>query len=670
MSTQRATGEPSRAWRRRLFVALVGAGVVVGFASASACSSSSSGAGSNNDGGGGDDAGNGGTVVTSDGSVIWPSAECQMRTASLLATMTRAQKAAQMVAAVDPADSDVTTNQYGSILAGGSNMPSTGNTPADWAAMTDSYLQDTVSSPLAIPEIYALDAVHGDSHPSGTVIFPHNIGLASSRNAALVTQVGQITALESIATGVTMTYAPQASVAWDARWGRFYETFSEDVGWAAEMVAAEVVGLQGPGGLGTGKPGIIACTKHWAGDGQGVAGCIAPGVCDGGTHVSPAIVDRSDIELSLADMEEYGANAYLPAIQAGLGCIMVSDTTWNGAWITSDQEMITTLLKVKYGFQGFVITDWNAASEHSDGLAQTINAGVDMLMQPDPPPAPDSWQATISAIADSTDIADSRIDDAVTRILNVKCQAGLFGFKRDPSLLASVGSTAHRAVGRTAVAQSLVVLQNNPVADAGSDGGTNNVLPLSKTASIWVGGSGANDLAKQCGGWTIDWQGEGDATTGTTILQAIGSVTTLADSMDAADVEVVVLAEQTLPYAEWFGDSATLNTLPAADFTLLSQARATGKPVVAIVISGRPVLITDAIGNADAWIAAWLPGTEGDGVADVLFGDFHPTGKLTHSWRRSDSQANFMTCCNDGGTEEGGSSTYDPLFPLNWGLTY
>jgi beta-glucosidase len=574
--------------------------------------------------------------------------------------MTRLQKAQQMVSAVNPADSDVMANQYGSILSGGSNNPVTGNTPGDWAAMTDSYLQDTVSSTLAIPEIYALDAVHGNSHPSGTVIFPHNIGLASSRNAALVTQVGQMAALESIATGVTMTYAPQASVAWDARWGRFYETYSEDVDWVAEMAAAEVEGLQGVGGLGTGTPGIIACMKHWAGDGQAAAGCLSPGNCPGTSHTG-GIVDRADIEIDQAQMEQYGMAPYLPAIQAGLGCMMVSDTTWNGTWITSDPVMITTLLKGMYGFKGFVLSDWNAPSVHSLGLEATVNAGVDMMMMPDAPPASDSWQATVTSIANSTAIADSRIDDAVTRILNVKCQAGLFGFKRDTTLLPSVGSAAHRTLARQAVAQSLVVLQNN-----------DNVLPLSKTATVWVGGSGSNNLSNQCGGWTINWQGDGDATTGTTISQAIGKVTTLATSMDSADVEVVVLSET--PYAETPGDSATLDTLwtdtnpQGADFTLLQQARASGKPVVAIILSGRTALINspnhpNALSDADAWIAAWLPGTEGDGVADILFGDVHPTGKLTHSWRSSDSQANFMTCCNTG-------TPYSPLFPLGFGLTY
>jgi beta-glucosidase len=268
-----------------------------------------------------------------------------------------------------------------------------------------------------------------------------------------------------------------------------------------------------------------------------------------------------------------------------------------------------------------------------------------MLMQPV------GWQQAVQTIANSSAIPMSRIDDAVTRILNTKCQAGLFNYKRDPSQLSSVGSMQHRALARQAVAQSLVVLQNN-----------NNVLPLSKTAKVYVGGSGANDLTLQCGGWTISWQGNGAATQGTTISQAIGNVTNVVGDMNSADVEVIVLSEPKA-YAETPGDSPTLNTIPQGDFDTLTQARATGKPVVAIVLSGRPVLITNALGNADAWIAAWLPGTEGDGVADILFGTVHPTGKLSHSWRRDDTQANFMTCCNNG-------TSYNPLFALGFGLTY
>jgi beta-glucosidase len=564
--------------------------------------------------------------------VSWPSAACQAQTADLLSKMSRQQKAAQMVAALSPTVGDVMTYQPGSAFSGGSDMPTTGNTPADWAAHTDSYWQAAASTPLAVPIIYGIDAVHGNNHPTGTVIFPHNVGLASSRDAALVQQVGQVAAMESIATGVTLTYAPMASVAWDNRWGRFYESFSEDVTWSAEMVAAAVRGLQGPMGLGTGSPGIIACAKHWAGDGQGTAGTSTR---------AGGVVDRSDIRIDQATMEQFGVAPYLPAIQAGLGCVMASDTTWNGQFVTSNSQLLTTMLKGTYGFQGFVITDWNAAAG-AGGIEPSINAGVDMLMQPT------NWQAAVTTIANSTAIPDSRIDDAVTRILNVKCQAGLFTYRRDPNLMASVGSADHRALGRKAVAQSLVVLQNN-----------NNVLPLAKSSKVWVGGSGGSSLANQCGGWTVNWQGDGGKTTGTTIAQAIGKVAAPAASMTAADAIVVVLSEH--PYAEWEGDTMTLNTLPAADFTLLDQAKAIGKPVVAIVISGRPVTITDHLGSADAWVAAWLPGTEGDGVADVLFGDVKPTGKLSHSWPRDDTQANVMTCCN---------GSYNPLFALGFGLSY
>jgi beta-glucosidase len=567
------------------------------------------------------------------GTVNWPSAACQAQTAMLLSKMTRLQKAQQMVAGDNPSASDVGSNQLGSPFWGGSDNPPAGNSPTDWANLTDSYFQALANLSPYIPPINALDAVHGDNHPTGTVIFPHNVGMASSRDAALVTQEGQITAEESIATGINMTYAPMAGVAWDARWGRYYETFSDDATWAGEMVQAETLGLQGPNGLGSGNPSIIACSKHWAGDGQGTAN----------TGLEPArggVVDRSDIEVSLPVMESVGMAPYIPAINSGLGCVMVSDTTYNGTYITSDSMLITTLLKGMYGFKGFVITDWDANGP-AGGIDPTINAGVDMLM------VSANWQASVNSINHSTAIPDSRLNDAVTRILNVKCQAGLFSYKQhDSTLLANVGSAAHRAVARQAVAESLVVLQNN-----------NKALPLTKGSNVWIGGSGANDLSRQCGGWTIDWQGNGGATQGTTISQAIGKVATIVSSMSAADAIVVVLSEP--PYAETPGDVAHINsTIPASDFTTLTQAKAAGKPVVAIVMSGRPVIITSNIPDADAWIAAWLPGTEGDGVADVLFGTVHPTGKLSHNWASQDAMPNIMM------------TGYTPLFARGFGLTY
>jgi beta-glucosidase len=263
-----------------------------------------------------------------------------------------------------------------------------------------------------------------------------------------------------------------------------------------------------------------------------------------------------------------------------------------------------------------------------------------MLMQPA------DWKGAITTIANATGtISDARITDAATRILSVKCEAGLFGYKRDTALLANVGSAEHRDVGRRAVRQSMVLLQN--------DG---NVLPLAKTAKIWVGGSGGNSLANQCGGWTISWQGDGSKTTGTTISQAIGKVATVTATMAEADVAVVVLSEK--PYAEFLGDSASIDTLPAADFTLLDQAKAAGKKVVAIVVSGRPAIITSHLPAAGAWLAAWLPGTEGTGVADVLFGMYAPTGKLSHSWPRTNDKP-LVT-----------DPAYNALFPVGFGLTY
>jgi beta-glucosidase len=286
------------------------------------------------------------------------------------------------------------------------------------------------------------------------------------------------------------------------------------------------------------------------------------------------------------------------------------------------------ILKVELGFKGFVSTDWNAATETVDppGIVAAAEAGVDMFMHPA------DYQGAITAIEGG--VGDARLDDAVTRLLQTKCQAGLFtSAARDTALLASVGSAEHRM-------------------------NTGPVLPLAKTANVWVGGSGADSLDNQCGGWTISWQGSGGMTQGTTILEAITNVVAPAASMDAADVVVVVLSEG--PYAEFQGDSDSIDTLPQADFDLLSQAKTAGKQVVAIVMSGRPVLITDHLADADAWIVAWLPGTEGDGVADVLFGDFNPTGRLSHSWPKTAAAANINV----------GQPGYDPLFMLGHGLSY
>ncbi len=581
------------------------------------------------------------------GPVTWPSAACQMKTAALLAMMTRAEKAGQMVMAGNPdgsapATADVTSAAPGAVFSPGGASPPGGIAAQNWTAMTDGYADAASKTRLQIPILYGVDAVHGMNAASGTVIFPHNSGLGATHDEALVEQVERTAAQEIAAMGVTWTFGPVVSVAWDDRWGRVYESFSEDPTLTGLMGAAAARGLQGAGGLGTGMPGVVGCSKHWAGDGQ-----AGPPSAKGG------IVDRGDIKLTEADLRTYGIAPYLPTIAAGLGSIMVSDATWNGASLTSDKHMIVDILKTELAFKGFVATDWNAA-DSAGGPVGVINAGVDMLMEPGA--SNGSWKTLITTIANATTtISDDRMNDAVTRILDVKCQAGLFDYKRDASLLASVGSADHRAIARKAVAESLVLLQNN-----------NAILPLAKTTKVFLTGSGASSLANQCGGWTLAWQGMGvqdgmasanDTTTGTTISQAIGKVGTVVNSQAAADVVVVVLSEK--PYAEFEGDSATLNTMQiVADLGVVDAAHQAGKKVVAIVLSGRPIVLTDHIANADAWIAAWLPGTEGDGVADILYGTVKPTGKLSHSFPKADSQPNIH------------AAGYTALFPLGFGLTY
>jgi beta-glucosidase len=571
--------------------------------------------------------------------VSWPSAACQdsILTSTYLSKMTPLQKAEQMVMAPAPvATGLVTMDAPGGIVSGGSGgggMGPPSQDPATWVSFTAGYYAAAKKAPLSIPILYGVDIVHGANASPQAVIMPHNTGLGATRDVSLIRDVYNVAAQEALALGINWAYGPFTGVVWDYRWGRVYESFGGDPTFVAPMVQAAVLGFQGPNGLGSGTPGIggeIACSKHFAGDGQ-----MGPPSATGG------VVDRGNITVDQADMFTWGINPYIPAIQSGLGCIMVSDATWNGKSLTEDTQMITTILKGQLGFKGFVCTDWDAGNTEIN-----VIAGDDMMMHPD------TWQADIETIANMYANYSARIDDAVLRILRVKCQAGLSSFTAgDPS---TVGSAAHRAVARQAVGESMVVLQN-----------TGNVLPLAKTDKVYVTGSGANSMQNQCGGWTVTWQGDGAAVVGgTTIQAAVSKVAPTAQSMSDADAIIVVLSEH--PYAETPGDSPTLDTLPATDFTLLSQARASGKKVVAIVVSGRPVLINSpnhptSLSDADAWVAAWLPGSEGDGVADVLFGDVHPVGKLPHMWPANDSQARW-----------GGESltTYMPLFKIGDGLTW
>lgn len=571
--------------------------------------------------------------------VTWPSEACVSQVSALLSQMSLEQKAAQMVMGQyqDVTAGDVSGEVTGTVFASGSQIPGSGSAE-DWATLIDGYISASQSTPSGAPILFGIDAVHGNSKVTGAVIFPHNIGLGATRNPELMEQIGQITAFEMAATGASWTYAPVLSVAHDDRWGRMYESYSEDPSDVALLGAAQVVGLQGRQGLGTGVPGVIACAKHFAGDGQATYGTSRK-ASDGG------LVDRADVRIDDETMLTYGINPYIPAIKAGLGSVMVADTSWNGENMTGHQRLLTTILKEEIGFEGFVTTDWDAAMPNQDGpgIVAAINAGVDMLM------AATDWPSQRAAIvaAAGSGISQERLDDAVRRILTVKCEAGLFGWTRDPSLLSEVGSEEHRAVGRQAVRESLVLLEH--------DG---NVLPLDKGSNVWVTGSGADALDRQTGGWTISWQNGGELTDGTTILDGISAVANVVPTVEEADAAIVVLSEP--PYAEWRGDVSSTDTLPVEDFALLREARNAGKPVVAIIVSGRPVLITDHLDDADAWVAAWLPGTEGDGIAEVLFGDNNFSGKLSHSWPETADQVNLNK--DDPG--------FDPLFPYGHGLSY
>ncbi len=587
--------------------------------------------------------GSGGTGGYEPPVVEWPSEACVNQANTLLAQMSVQQKAAQMVMGryENVATGDVSGEAVGTVFSAGSAVPG-GGSASEWASLIDGYITASQSTPNGLPILFGIDAVHGNSKATGAVIFPHNIGLGATRNPELLERIGQVTAVEMMATGATWTFGPVFSVAHDKRWGRTYESYSEDPNDVAILGAAQVVGLQGREGLGSGAPGVVACAKHFAGDGQASYGTSrkpASGSDPGG------LVDRADVQIDEDTMRKYGIAPYIPAIEAGLGSVMVADTSWNGVNMTGHQQLITTILKEELGFQGFVSTDWDAVTESQQGpgVVAAINAGVDMLM------AATLWESQRDEIvaAAGGSISQERIDDAVRRILTVKCEAGLFGYTRDASLMDQVGSEAHRDVARQAVRESLVLLQH-----------TGSVLPLAKNSNVWVAGSGADVMERQTGGWTILWQDGGNMTQGTTIRAGIAAVANVVSTVAEADTAIVVLSEP--PYAEWYGDTSTLNTLPAEDFALLTEARNSGKPVVAVIVSGRPVLITDQLANADAWVAAWLPGTEGAGVADVLFGDSNFTGKLSHTWPQTDEQA----------TMHKDEANYASLFPYGHGLSY
>lgn len=579
---------------------------------------------------------------------------------ALLARMTLEEKIGQMVQAeqhqlVD--EKDIETWFLGSLLSGGGSDPKT-NSLQDWTDMFDRYQSHALRTRLRIPLLYGVDAVHGHNNVVGAVVFPHNVGLGATRDPKLVEEIARITAAEVRATGIQWTFAPCLAVARDERWGRTYESFSEDPALVAELGAATVRGLQGNDLKDPLR--ILACAKHYLGDGGTVygTGTVGSEAAPGTKHP----LDQGDTRLSEADLRRLHLPGYVRALAAGVGSIMPSYSSWNGDRLSGHKYLLTDLLKGELGFEGFLISDYDAIDalpgDYRARIKQAANAGMDMFM------VPGKYRELfghLKDLAEKGEVPMSRIDDAVVRILRVKYALGLFDEGRsalaDRAQHRSFGSPEHRAAARRAVRQSLVLLKNE-----------RGALPLSRTAKrIHVAGRNADDLGSQCGGWTISWQGEsGKPTRGTTILEglraAAGSDTRVTYDRDGsgaagADVAVVVVGET--PYAEFLGDRSDLS-LAKEDLDAIAAAKKAGVPVVVVVVSGRPLILGDAAGMADALVAAWLPGTEGQGVADVLFGDPKPTGKLPFTWPRSMSQLPINV----------GDATYDPLFPYGFGLTY
>ncbi|MCO5603686.1 hypothetical protein L7F22_057837 [Adiantum nelumboides] len=590
-----------------------------------------------------------------------PSRAIESRVEDLLSRMTLAEKIGQMTQIErSVADASVIQNYFiGSILSGGGSAPAPFASPSAWADMVDGFQTAALSTRLGIPMIYGIDAVHGHNNVYGATIFPHNIGLGATRDSNLVQRIGTATALEVRGTGIPYAFAPCIAVSRDPRWGRCYESYSEDPELVQQM-AQVILGLQGtpPEGFPKGYPyvgggsNVVACAKHYVGDGGTTRG-----------------IDENNTEVSFNELRRIHFPPYYNSIANSVSTIMISYSSWNDVKMSANEFLISTMLKQKLGFQGFTISDWEAleritnppGSNYSYSVNVALNAGLDMVM------VPFNYQDFISLVTTQVNsglISQDRINDAVRRILRVKFAAGLFEHPMaDRSLLGMVGNQDHRTLAREAVRKSLVLLKN------GKDS-SNPALPLNKNApKILVAGKHANDIGLQCGGWTISWQGSsGDVTVGTTILEGIKktvSSSTQVDFQESPDsgsvanggysYAVVVIGEPT--YTEMFGDNDNL-TIPQDSITTMQNVCSAVQCVV-VLISGRPLVVEPYLPLMNAFVAAWLPGSEGQGVADVLFGDYEFQGKSPRTWFKTVDQLpmNF------------GDKNYNPLFSYNFGLT-
>ena len=598
---------------------------------------------------------------------------CQ-RAEALLSEMNLDQKIGQMTqperTTLTP--EDVTQYHLGAVLSGAGSSPGS-NLPQDWVNMNDTFwaasmVQD--AQHMAIPLIYGVDATHGNCNVQGATLFPHNIGFGAANDPDLIKRAATVTARELLATGVEWGFAPMLAVANNIHWGRTYESYSEDPAIVASFAGEFVKGFQGTFDI----DGAVACVKHWVGDG---------GTTNG--------IDQGETTLTLTELEQTHMTPYYAAIDAGVMTVMVSFNSWNGDKCHSHKHLITDVLKTKLGFEGFVVSDFDGidylSEDYYEAVGIAVNAGIDMFM------ISESWREFIAHLKRHTQrstVPMQRIDDAVRRILKVKLAYGLFEkprpAERSWSNHDSFGGPQHRAIAREAVRKSLVLLKNQA-----------SLLPLEKHARILVAGKNAHNLGHQCGGFSIELQGScGNELVkgGSTIwdgIKQVASRAVLSTEPDAADadpdlhdVAIVVIGE--CSYAEGMGDIRTgdhvlveagsqirgimnvwepygstleLASLHPEDRQTIETIAEKGIPVVVVLVSGRPLVVTRELDISTAFVAAWLPGTEGRGIADVLFGDFDFQGRLSFSWPE---------CTEDIASH--GISERKPLFPLGYGLSY
>ena len=573
----------------------------------------------------------------------------------LLKKMTLEEKVGQMTQ-VDhrylEKKSDIKKYFIGSLLSGGGSVPDTNNVRS-WVRMYNDYQSFALATRLKIPIIYGIDAVHGHNNVLNATIFPHNIGLGCSNDEDLVKRISEATAREVRATGLDWTFAPCVAVAQDERWGRTYESFSEDPDIVTRLGNASIQGYQGSN---LSQPNtILACAKHYVGDGNTIYGT--------GMHGK---IDRGDFFIDEKELRSKYIKPFKEAIDNNVGSIMVSYNSWKSKKLHGHKYLINQVLKKELKFDGFVVSDWAAIDEidknYKESIIQAVNAGIDMVMVPGQfIESANSYIDFIELLIESVEdgsIQMDRIDDAVSRILNIKYSMGLFEkpLKRY-NKLNDVGSDKNRAIARESVKKSIVLLKNN-----------NEILPIKKnTQNILIAGEHADNIGYQCGGWSIWWQGgSGKITEGTSILDGIknhvGKNVNLSYSKNGnvnENTDLIIVAIGEKPYAEMNGDRESLD-LAKNDIELINKLSKSGKPIIIILISGRPMILEPILDKCDAILAAWLPGTEGAGISDVLFGDYNPTAKLSFSWPKTMDQIPINI----------GDKSYSPLFEFGYGLTF